>query len=178
MIESGENMQNILLETLARSEYAAPVLRNAKQLGVRQYLDFASNLAPFKLRDAEGMHKARIVLSKNGRISQLEVKRYAKELPCFCNMLGVSYKMPLPELQGLISALSKIFKEGSTIVFDRPDSTSFEVMEKMFEKCGFLIFEYIESDEIQARFLDRYNRGEHKFSPISDINFYTIVRKG
>lgn len=171
-------MQNILIETLARSEYAAPVLRNAKQLGTRQYLDFVSKLAPFKLQDAEGMHHAQVILSKNGRISQLEVTRFAKSETCFCNMLGVAYYMPYVELQGLVSALSRIFKEGSTIVLDRPDSTPFEVMEKMFEKSGFLIFEYIKADEIQMRFLDKYNKGEFKFSPVSNINFYTAVKKG
>ena len=171
-------MQNILIETLARAEYIAPVLRNAKQLGVRQYLGFETKLAPYKLLDAEGMHHARVILTKNGRISQLEVERYAKDEACFCNMLGIAYYMPFVELQGLLSALTRIFKEGSTVVIDRPDSTSFEEMENLLEKNGFLIFEYIKSDEIQARFLDRYNRGEHKFAPVSNLNFYTVVKKG
>ena len=171
-------MRNILIETLARAEYIAPVLRNAKQLGARQYLEFETKLAPYKLPDAEGMHRAKVILSKNGRISQLEVARYAKEIPCFCNMLGVSYYMPLLELRGLLSALSGVFKEGSTVVIDRPDSTPFEEMEKMLEECGFLIFEYIKSDEIQARFLDRYNKGENKFAPVENMNFYTVVKKG
>ncbi len=171
-------MQNILIETLARAEYIAPVLRNAKQLGVRQYLGFETKLAPYKLPDAEGMHRSKVILSKNGRISQLEVERYAKDVPCFCNMLGVAYYMQFQELQGLLAALSGIFSEGSTVVLDRPDSTPFEVMEKMLEKCGFLIFEYIRSDEIQARFLDIYNRGNDKFAPVENLNFYTVVKKG
>ena len=166
------------MKMLARAEYAAPALRNAKQLGVHQYLDFASKFASVKLPETEDMHKAQVILSKNGRISQLEVSRFAKEEACFCNMLGVAYNMPIMELQGLISALAHIFKEGSTIVLDRPDKTTFEEMEKILEKSGFLIYEYIKADEIQARFLDRYNKGDTKFLPIENINFFMVVKKG
>lgn len=170
--------RNILLKTLARAEYAAPALRNAKQLGARQYVDFNTNLSPFKLADAEGMRHSRVFVSNKGRISQLEIPSFAKDEMCFCNLLGMSYHMPLVKLQGLISALSRIFKEGSVIVFDRPDSTSVEEMEKFLEGCGFLIYEYIMADEIQIRFLDRYNTSGNTFEPVSDINFYMAVRKG
>jgi len=170
-------MQNVLMHTLARAEYAAPALRNAKQLGARQYVDFNTKLAPFKLADAEGMHHARVFLSKNGRVSQLEIARFSKDTSCFCNMLGMAYYMPILELQGLISALTRIFREGSTLVLDRPDNTPFERMEKLLSDNGFLIYEYIKSDEIQMRFLDRYSRGETKFSPVENINFFMAVKK-
>ncbi len=170
-------MKNILVETLARAEYAAPALRNAKQLGARQYVDFNTRLAPFKLPDAEGMRRSRIFLSNNGRISQLEIPCFAKDEMCFCNMLGISYAMPIVKLQGMLSALTRIFKEGSTLVLDRPEKEPFEKMEKLLSDCGFLIYEYIMADEIQVRFLDRYNTSELTFEPIKDISFYMAVKK-
>lgn len=170
-------LKNILIETLARAEYAAPALRNAKQLGAKQYVDFNTHLAPFKLSDAEGMRRSRIFLSNKGRISQIEIPCFAKDEMCFCNMLGLSFDMPIIKLQGLISALSRIFKEGSTVVLDRPESESFEKMEKLLSDCGFLIYEYIMSDEIQMRFLDRYNTPEVSFTPITGISFYMAVKK-
>ena len=171
-------MRNIIMETLARAEYTGPALRNAKQLGIRQYVDVVSKLAPFKAPDTEGMHRSHVILTKHGRVSQMEITAFAKELPCFCNMLGVSYYMPFVEFCGLFSALARIFKEGSTVILDRPDHTKVEEMEKMLEENGFLIYEYIMADEIQARFLDRYSRGETKFSPIENINFFMAVKKG
>ena len=170
-------MENVLMKTLARAEYAAPALRNAKQLGARQYVDFNTKLAPFKLADIEGMRHSRVLLSTKGRISQLEIPCFAKDEICFCNMLGLAYHTPIVQLQGLLSALSRIFKEGSTVVLDRPNSSSFEKMEKLFSDCGFLIYEYIMADEIQARFLDRYSRGETKFAPLENINFFMAVKK-
>ena len=170
-------MKNILMETLARAEYAAPALRNAKQLGARQYVDFNTRLAPFRLPDAEGMRHSRILLSSKGRISQIEIPCFAKDEMCFCNMLGLSFDMPIIKLQGLMGALSRIFKEGSTIVLDRPESEPFEKMEKLLSDCGFLIYEYIMSDEIQMRFLDRYNTTEVSFAPIEGVSFYMAVKK-
>ncbi|MBE6964838.1 MAG: hypothetical protein E7441_02240 [Ruminococcaceae bacterium] len=170
-------MQNILMGTLARAEYAAPALRNAKQLGAQQYVDFNTRLAPFKLPDAEGMRHSRILLSSKGRISQIEIPCFAKDEMCFCNMLGLSFDMPIIKLQGLMGALSRIFKEGSTVVLDRPENEPFEKMEKLLSDCGFLIYEYIMSDEIQARFLDRYNTPDVSFAPITGISFYMAVKK-
>ena len=76
-----------------------------------------------------------------------------------------------------MGALSRIFKEGSTVVFDRPESEPVEKMEKLLSDCGFLIYEYIMSDEIQMRFLDRYNTSETSFAPLSGVSFYMAVRK-
>lgn len=171
-------MSNILMETLARADFADPALRNAKQLGARQYVDFDTHLAPFKLSDAEGMRHSKVFLSTNEQISQLEVRGFAKDEVCFCNMLGISYYMPILKLQGIISAFARIFKEGSCMVFDLPDATPFEQMEKILSDCGFLIYEYIMADEIQARFLQRYNTCDIEFEPIRNINFFMAVKKG
>lgn len=170
-------MQNILMETLARAEYAAPALRNAKQLGAAQYVDFNTRLAPFKLSDAEGMRHSRIFLSRSGRISQLEIPCFAKDEMCFCNMLGLSYYTSPVQIQGMLSALSRIFKEESIVVLDRPDSSTYEEMESLFSKCGFFIREYITADEIQVRFLDKYNTADTAFSPVENINFFMAEKK-
>ncbi len=92
-------------------------------------------------------------------------------------MLGLSFDMPIIKLQGLMGALSRIFKEGSTVVLDRPENEPFEKMEKLLSDCDFLIYEYIMSDEIQLRFLDRYNTPEVSFTPIKGVSFYMVVKK-
>ena len=62
------------------------------------------------------------------------------------------------------------------MVFARPGNESFHELEKLMSSFGFLIYEHIGEEEINSRFLSKYNSADINFS-LHNINFYLAVKK-
>ncbi|MBE6912248.1 MAG: hypothetical protein E7473_06965 [Ruminococcaceae bacterium] len=168
-------MQNIIPRLLASSVFSENALKNAVQIGTRQYVTIDAKTA-FPIPDfASGMLKTKIIMTEEGRLSKLEIPRFAK-VKTFFDFMDKSYTMPKEKMQGLLGAVSRLFPEGSTMVFSRPGNESFSEIEKLVGAFGFLIYEHLSEEEINAKFLSKYNSEGMSFS-LQNINFYLAVKK-
>lgn len=103
----------------------------------------------------------------------------------FCTLLGISYYLPKERFEEIVGKLSEILPAKSSIVFDYPDqdtytekagerakkqamlaakadeamlaSYSFEEMERLLERHGFLAYEHITPVEITEHWFNGYN---------------------
>lgn len=98
----------------------------------------------------------------------------------FFSLLGVSYYLTRPKIENLLSSLSRLMAEGSTLLFDVPDENLFLskerrvqnmlamakasgeemkscfdyfTLEKLLSDYGFLIYEYLTPKDIQSRII-------------------------
>ncbi|MBQ6845897.1 MAG: hypothetical protein IJO61_02080 [Oscillospiraceae bacterium] len=168
-------MQNIVLRLLASADFSETALKNAIQIGARQYVTVDAKRAFPEPAVCEGLLKSKIILSEEGRVSKLEIPRFAKVISFF-DFMDKSYTMPKEKFRGFLSAVSRLFVEGSTMVFARPGNESFHELEKLMSSFGFLIYEHIGEEEINSRFLSKYNSADINFS-LHNINFYLAVKK-
>lgn len=119
----------------------------------------------------------------------------------FLSWLGVTYYLSKEAIDNMLSALSKICAEGSTLVFDYPDehffdapekrvqntimmakaggepmqsSFSYRELEKMLEKHGFLIYELLSPEDIQRNIIDKAGADMKAFE---HVNYCLAVKK-
>lgn len=133
---------------LARSAFTAKKLDNAKMLGCKQCLIYASgydtsaykqnSLMSFYEIDKEEMINDKIVRLKRGKIDFSKVNyiacdftnkdwyknilnsSYNKDKISFSSLLGISYYLSKNDFKNMINQISKIVCEGSSLVFDYP----------------------------------------------------------
>ncbi|MEQ8201102.1 MAG: class I SAM-dependent methyltransferase [Syntrophomonadaceae bacterium] len=124
----------------------------------------------------------------------------------FCSLLGLSYYLATPDFQSMICNMAALVPEGSSLVFDYPDQDtltekagertrkqvamaaqagekmqagySYEEIEKLLEKCDFLIYEHLTADEINGQCFNRYNRAnpEHPIT-VENVCFCLAVKQ-
>lgn len=119
----------------------------------------------------------------------------------FFSWLGVTYYLSLGEIDTMLSALSDLCVDGSSLVFDYPDENffhasekrvqntmmmakagsepmqsafSYEELEKLLEKHDFLIYELLTPDDIQKNIIDRTGADIKAFE---HVNYCHAVRK-
>jgi len=119
----------------------------------------------------------------------------------FFSWLGVTYYLSKEAIDNMLSALSKICAEGSTLVFDYPDehffdapekrvqntimmakaggepmqsSFSYRELEKMLEKHGFLIYELLSPEDIQRNII---NKAGTDMKAFEHVNYCLAVKK-
>ena len=114
----------------------------------------------------------------------------------FFSWLGVTYYLSVEEIETILSALSELCAEGSTLVFDYPDENffdapekrvqntimmakaggelSYEELEMLLEKHGFLIYEMLTPDDIQRNVIDKARADMKAFE---HVNYCLAVRK-
>ena len=119
----------------------------------------------------------------------------------FFSWLGVTYYLPLEAIDTMLSALSGLCADGSTLVFDYPDENFFDAaerrvqntimmakaggepmqsafsyseLEKLLEKHGFLIYELLTPDDIQRDVIDKAGSEMKAFE---HVNYCLAVRK-
>ena len=119
----------------------------------------------------------------------------------FFSWLGVTYYLSTEAIDTMLSALSSICADGSTIVFDYPDENFFDAperrvqntimmakaggepmqsafsyaeLEKLLEKHGFLIYELLTPDDIQRDIIDKAGGDMKAFE---HVNYCLAVRK-
>ena len=119
----------------------------------------------------------------------------------FFSWLGVTYYLSAEAIDTMLSALSSLCADGSTLVFDYPDENffnapekrvqntmmmakaggepmqsafSYSELEKLLEKHGFLIYELLTPDDIQKNVIDRAGADLKAFE---HVNYCLAVRK-
>ena len=119
----------------------------------------------------------------------------------FFSWLGVTYYLSPEAIDAMLSALSSLCADDSTLVFDYPDenffdapekrvqntilmakaggepmraSFSYSELERLLEKHGFLIYELLTPDEIQRDVIDKAGADLKAFE---HVNYCLAVRK-
>lgn len=119
----------------------------------------------------------------------------------FFSWLGVTYYLSVEAINTMLSALSSICADGSTLVFDYPDENFFDApekrvqntimmakaggepmqsafsypeLEKLLETHGFLIYELLTPDDIQRDIIDKAGADLKAFE---HVNYCLAVRK-
>ena len=119
----------------------------------------------------------------------------------FFAWLGVIYYLSAEAIDTMLSALSELCADGSTLVFDYPDENFFDAperrvqntimmakaggepmqsefsyseLEKLLEKHGFLIYELLTPDDIQR---DVINKAGADMKAFEHVNYCLAVRK-
>ena len=119
----------------------------------------------------------------------------------FFSWLGVTYYLSAEAIDTMLSALSTLCADGSTLVFDYPDENFFDApekrvqntimmakaggepmktalsyseLEKLLAKHGFLIYELLTPDDIQRDIIDKAGADMKAFE---HVNFCLAVRK-
>ena len=119
----------------------------------------------------------------------------------FFSWLGVTYYLSAEAIDGMLSALSGLCADGSTLVFDYPDENFFDApekrvqntimmakaggepmqsafsyseLERLLEKHGFLIYELLTPDDIQRDIIDKAGADLKAFE---HVNYCLAVRK-
>lgn len=119
----------------------------------------------------------------------------------FFSWLGVTYYLSAEAIDTMLSALSELCADGSSLVFDYPDENFFDalerrvqntimmakaggepmqsafsygVLEKLLEKHGFLIYELLTPDDIQRDIIDKAGADLKAFE---HVNYCLAVRK-
>ena len=120
----------------------------------------------------------------------------------FFSWLGVTYYLSAEAIDAMLSALSSLCADGSTLVFDYPDENFFDApekrvqntimmtkaggepmktafsyseLEKLLEKHGFLIYELLTPRDIQRDIIDKTGADMKAFE---HVNYCLAVRKG
>ena len=120
----------------------------------------------------------------------------------FFSWLGVTYYLSAEAIDTMLSALSTLCADGSTLVFDYPDENFFDApekrvqntimmakaggepmktalsyseLEKLLAKHGFLIYELLTPDDIQRDIIDKAGADMKAFE---HVNYCLAVRKG
>lgn len=119
----------------------------------------------------------------------------------FFSWLGVTYYLSVEEIDTMLTALSGLCADGSSIVFDYPDEDFFDAgekrvqntimmakaggepmqsafsykeLEKLLEKQGFLIYELLTPDDIQKDIIDKVGADMKAFE---HVNYCLAVRR-
>jgi len=121
----------------------------------------------------------------------------------FCSLLGISYYLEFNDFEKMISTISQLTAEGTTIVFDYPEEKdpsdqsikqqllakeagekmignySYSTIEKMLEQNGFLIYEHLDPDQITQQIFNCYNLAnpDHTITAFRNVNYCLAVKK-
>ena len=135
-------------------------------------------------------------------MEQLIAAGFDPSVKSFFSWLGVTYYLSAEAIDTMLSALSSLCADGSTLVFDYPEENFFDAaerrvqntimmaktggepmqsafsyseLEKLLEKHGFLIYELLTPDDIQRDVIDKAGADMKAFE---HVNYCLAVRKG
>ena len=139
--------------------------------------------------------------TKDSLTERLIVTGFDPSVKSFFSWLGVTYYLSAEAIDTMLSALSLLCADGSTLVFDYPDEDFFAApekrvqntimmakaggepmqsafsnleLEKLLEKHGFLIYELLKPDDIQRDVIDKAGADLKAFE---HVNYCLAVRK-
>lgn len=125
------------------------------------------------------LHFVPMDFTKDGLAEKLLAHGYRPELKTFFSWLGVSFYLTKGQIEAMLKSIAAFAAEGSTLLFDyatnelfnstvkrvrnmlamaaaggekMESSFSYQELEQTLEKHRFLIYEHLDSDEIQQRF--------------------------
>lgn len=132
---------------------------------------------------------------------------FQREQVSFCSLLGLVYYLSKETFLSMLRACSEILPEGSSIVFDYPDQSSFsdeagerakkqvmlaeaadekmlagysvQELEQLLSTHGFLIYEHRTPREMTQQYFSAYNQAnpEHPIEAFDNVNYCLAVRK-
>ena len=139
--------------------------------------------------------------TKDSLTERLIAAGFDPSVKSFFSWLGVTYYLSAEAIDTMLSALSTLCADGSTLVFDYPDenffdapekrvqntimmtkagsepmktSFSYSELEKLLTKHGFLIYELLTPDDIQRDIIDKAGADMKAFE---HVNYCLAVRK-
>ena len=139
--------------------------------------------------------------TKDSLAERLVAAGFDQSVKSFFSWLGVTYYLPTEAIDTMLSALSSICADGSTLVFDYPDENFFDASERrvqntimmakaggepmqsafsyselemLLEKHGFLIYELLTPHDIQRDIIDKAGADMKAFE---HVNYCLAVRK-
>ena len=139
--------------------------------------------------------------TKDSLTERLIATGFDPSVKSFFSWLGVTYYLLAEAIDTMLSALSSICSDGSTLVFDYPDENFFDApekrvqntimmakaggepmksafsyaeLEKLLEKHGFLIYELLTPDDIQRDIIEKTGADMKAFE---HVNYCLAVRK-
>ena len=140
--------------------------------------------------------------TKDSLTERLIAAGFDPSVKSFFSWLGVTYYLSAEAIDAMLSSLSELCADGSSLVFDYPDEDFFEApekrvqntimmanaggepmqsafsygaLEKLLEKHGFLIYELLTPDDIQRDVIDKAGADMKAFE---HVNYCLTVRKG
>lgn len=140
--------------------------------------------------------------TKDSLTEQLIAAGFDPSVKSFFSWLGVTYYLSAEAIGTMLSALSSLCANGSTLVFDYPDENFFDASERrvqntimmakaggepmqsafsyseletLLEKHGFLIYELLTPEDIQRDVIDKAGADMKAFE---HVNYCLAVRKG
>lgn len=152
---------NLAPSVLARSAFTAMSIKRGKELGLKQYLIFASGYDTYAYADKElqcyEIDRAEMIEDKLKRVNIANIDnsnvKYVKtdftlenwqnslinsdidwNKNVFCSFLGISYYLTKEQFYSMIGKISELMCKGSTMVFDYPiieDSEKEEITRKL-----------------------------------------------
>ena len=139
--------------------------------------------------------------TKDSLTERLIAAGFDPSVKSFFSWLGVTYYLFAEAIDTMLSALSSLCADGSSLVFDYPDENFFDApekrvqntimmakaggepmqsafsyaeLEKLLEKHGFLIYELLTPDDIQRDIIDNAGADMKAFE---NVNYCLAVRK-
>lgn len=139
--------------------------------------------------------------TKNNLTQCLITAGFDPSVKSFFSWLGVTYYLSMEAIDTMLASFSGLCADGSTIVFDYPDENFFDArekrvqntimmakaggepmqsafsyneLEKLLEKHGFLIYELLTPDDIQKDIIDKAGADMKAFE---HVNYCLAVRK-
>ena len=140
--------------------------------------------------------------TKDSLAERLIAAGFDPSVKSFFSWLGVTYYLSAEAIDMMLSALSELCADGSSIVFDYPDENFFDALERrvqntimmakaggepmqsafsyselemLLEKHGFLVYELLTPDDIQRDIIDKAGADMKAFE---HVNYCLAVRKG
>ena len=140
--------------------------------------------------------------TKDNLAERLIAAGFDPSVKSFFSWLGVTYYLSAEAIDAMLSSLSELCADGSSLVFDYPDEDffaapekrvqntimmakaggepmqsvfSYAELEKLLEKHGFLIYELLTPDDIQRNIIDKAGADMKAFE---HVNYCLAVRKG
>lgn len=139
--------------------------------------------------------------TKDSLTERLIAAGFDSSVKSFFSWLGVTYYLSAEAIDTILSALSSLCADGSSLVFDYPDESFFDApekrvqntimmakaggepmqsafsyaeLEKLLEKHGFLIYKLLTPDDIQRDIIDNAGADMKAFE---HVNYCLAVRK-
>lgn len=173
---------NLAPSVLARSTFTAMSIKRDKELGLKQYLIFASGYDTYAYADKElqcyEIDRAEMIEDKLKRVNIANIDnsnvKYVKtdftlenwqdslvnsdidwNKKVFCSLLGISYYLTKEQFYSMIRKISELMCKGSTIVFDYPiieDSEKEEITRRLAKGANEEMKSKYSFEELELKF--------------------------
>ena len=217
---------------LARSAFCERAIGNAIQIGCRQITVFACGYDTFSLRTGNKaltvfeLDRPEMIADRQNRIAHSGIRPVCRvalagcdlsrpswptalikagfhpEALSFGSLLGISYYLSKEDFRNLLSNISAIWSEGSSICFDYPLAEdgpeskrnqelaaaagermkaryTYTELDELLSETGFLVYEHMNAVDATDAFFQQYNRKNpgHSMTAPNGVGYCLAVKK-